>query len=151
MKKTIKKINLLYRASRDGDHKQFHSRCDGKENTITFVKSKNGRRFGGFANKPFQSNDGCIKIVDPNAFVFSLDLNECYYYNTNSEGFALYGSCNHGPIWGYGHDLYLNGDCLNNSKSTTLQSSFNYNRRNDALSGGKYFQAEDYETYELIL
>lgn len=48
MKKKIKNLNLLYRASRDGNHIQFHSRCDGKENTITFVKSKNGRRFGGF-------------------------------------------------------------------------------------------------------
>ena len=150
MKKKIKNLNLLYRASRDGNHTQFHSRCNGKENTITFVKSKNGRRFGGFANKPF-SNGDWDKIVDYNAFVFSLDFNECYYCNNNSEGFPLYGSLFYGPIWGYGHDLCLDGDCLKNDKSTTRQSSFNYNGKNDALSGGINFQVEDYETYELIL
>ena len=30
LKKTIKDIKLLYRASRDGDTNQFHSKCDGK-------------------------------------------------------------------------------------------------------------------------
>ena len=47
LKKTIKSAKLLYRATRDGDHTQFHSKCDGKENTVTFIKAKNGRRFGG--------------------------------------------------------------------------------------------------------
>ena len=55
--KTIKEARLLYRASRDGDSTQFHSKCDGKENTVTFVLSKNGRRFGGFSNKGFHSNN----------------------------------------------------------------------------------------------
>ena len=40
---------------------------------------------------------------------------------------------------------------MNNNESTTKQSSFNYNGRINALSGGSNFQAEDYETYELIL
>ena len=149
LKKGIKSAKLLYRASRDGNQAQFHSKCDGKENTVTFVKAKNGRRFGGFANKPFISNDEWIKINDCNAFVFSLDFNECYYYNNTP--FALYGSYYYGPIWGYGHDLYLDGDCLNNQISQTRQSSFNYNGRVNALSGGTNFQVEDYETYELIL
>ena len=142
LKKIIKSANLLYRASRDGDHTQFHSKCDGKINTITFVKAKNGRRFGGFANKPFQSNDEWIKIDDPNAFVFSLDFNECYYYN--NKPFSMYGAFNHGPIWGFGHDLHI-------TYGRTVQSSFNYNGRSNALSGGIDFQVEDYETYELIL
>ena len=149
LQKRIKSAKLLYRASRDGDQKQFHSKCDGKENTVTFVKAKNGRKFGGFANKPFRSDCDWIKIDDPRSFVFSLDFNECYYYN--NKPFGLYGSFYYGPIWGYGHDLYLNGDCLNNTESTTRQSSFNYNGRSNALSGGSNFQAEDYETYELIL
>ena len=150
LKKSIKSAKLLYRASRDGNHTQFHSKCDGIENTVTFVKAKNGRRFGGFANKPFRSNDEWIKISDSNAFVFSLDFNECYYYY-NYEGFALYGSKYYGPIWGYGHDLCLDADCFNNYKSITKQSSYNYNGRNNALSGEIYFKPEDYETYELIL
>ena len=148
LKKTIKSAKLLYRATRDGDHTQFHSKCDGKENTVTFIKAKNGRRFGGYANKPFTSYDEWIKIDDCNSFVFSLDFNECYFYQN---GFALYGSYYYGPIWGFGHDIYIAHDCLNNRDSTTKQSSYNYNGKVNALSGDTNFQVEDYETYELIL
>ena len=35
-----KRLNLIYRASRDGfKSSNFHEKCDGKENTITFIKS----------------------------------------------------------------------------------------------------------------
>ena len=150
LNKTIKEAKLLYRASRDGDSAQFHSKCDGKKNTVTFVQAKNGRKFGGFANQAFNSNNSWIS--DPNCFVFSLFYNECYYYNNN--GYMIYGSSSYGPLWGYGnsaHDLYLASGCLNNTTSTSSQYSFNYLNRVNALTGSSNFQAEDYETYELIL
>ena len=147
LNKTIKEAKLLYRASRDGDSAQFHSKCDGKKNTVTFVQAKNGRKFGGFANQAFNSNKGWIS--DPNCFVFSLFYNEYYYYNDN--GYMIYGSSSYGPLWGYGHDLYLASGCLNNTTSTSKQSSFNYLNRVNALTGSSNFQVEDYETYELIL
>ena len=147
LNKTIKEAKLLYRASRDGDSAQFHSKCDGKKNTVTFVQAKNGRKFGGFANQAFNSNNSWIS--DPNCFVFSLFYNECYYYNNN--GYMIYGSSSYGPLWGFGNDLYLASGCLNNTTSTSKQNSFNYLNRVNALTGSSNFQAEDYETYELIL
>ena len=149
LNKTIKGAKLLYRASRDGDKNQFHSKCDGIENTVTFVKAKNGRKFGGFANKAFNSSNQYIS--DPKCFVFSLLHKECYYYNNN--GYMIYGSSSYGPLWGSGssHDLYLASGCLNNTASTTGQSSFDYKGKSNALSGSSNFQAEDYETYQLIL
>ena len=149
LNKTIKEAKLLYRASRDGDSTQFHSKCDGKKNTVTFVQAKNGRKFGGFANQAFNSNNSWIS--DPNCFVFSLFYNECYYYNNN--GYMIYGSSSYGPLWGgnRANDLYLASGCLNNTTSTSNQSSFNYLNRVNALTGSSNFQAEDYETYELIL
>ena len=148
LNKTIKGAKLLYRASRDGDGNQFHSKCDGIENTVTFVKAKNGRKFGGFANKAFNSSNQWIS--DPNCFVFSLLHKECYYYNNN--GYMIYGSSGYGPLWGSsGHDLFMASGCLNNTTSTTSQSSFDYKGKSNALSGGTNFQAEDYETYQLIL
>lgn len=147
LNKTIKEAKLLYRSSRDGDSTQFHSKCDGKENTVTFVKAKNGRKFGGFANKPFHSINSWIS--DPNAFVFSLDYKECYYYK--NVGYMIYGSSSYGPLWGSGNDLFLASGCMSNTNSSTNQQSFNYKTRTNALSGSTNFQAEDYETYELIL
>ena len=142
LNKTIKEAKLLYRASRDGDSTQFHSKCDGKKNTVTFVQAKNGRKFGGFANQAFNSNNSWIS--DPNCFVFSLFYNECYYYN--NQGNMIYGSSSYGPLWGAGNDLYLASGCLNNTTSTSNQSSFNYLNRVNALTGSSSFQAEDYET-----
>ena len=68
----------------------------------------------------------------------------------------IYGSSSYGPLWGYGSgndlfDLYLASGCLNNTTSTSNQQSFNYLNRVNALTGSSNFQAEDYETYELIL
>ena len=147
LNKKIKGAKLLYRASRDGDSTQFHSKCDGIENTVTFVKSKNGRKFGGFANKAFNASNNWVS--DPNCFVFSLLNKECYYYNNN--GRMIYGSSSYGPLWGAGNDLYMASGCLNNTISTTKQSSFDYKGKSNALSGSSNFQAEDYETYQLIL
>ena len=147
LKKNIKEIKLLYRASRDGDSTQFHTKCDGIENTATFVKSTNGRKFGGFANKSFNRNNQWIS--DPNCFVFSLDNKECYYYNNN--GNMIYGASSYGPAWGAGHDIYMANGCLSKSSGGTNQSSFDYKGKSNALSGSTSFQAVDYETYQLIL
>ena len=147
LNKKIKGAKLLYRASRDGDSTQFHSKCDGIENTVTFVKSKNGRKFGGFANKAFNTSNKWIS--DPNCFVFSLLYKECYYYNNN--GSMIYGSSSYGPLWGAGHDLCMASGCLSDTGGSTAQSSFDYKGKSNTLSGSSSFQAEDYETYQLIL
>ena len=76
LNKSIKDIKLLYRASRDGDGKEFHTKCDGKQNTVTFIKTVNNRKFGGFANREWDSNNICYQ--DQNAFLFSIDNNESY-------------------------------------------------------------------------
>ena len=150
LKKSIKNVNLLYRASRDGDNVNvFHSKCDGKINTVTFVKTKNGRKFGGFAHSAW--NKANCWISDNKVFIFSLDNYECYYYNNN--GYMIYGSSSTGPNFGTGPDLYLCNGCLSKSNSNSIsQSSFDYNGKNYALNGtSDSFQVEDYEVYELTL
>ena len=116
---------------------------------MTFVKAKNGRKFGGFANKEWNSSGNWIN--DPNAFLFSLDYKECYYYNNN--GYMIQGNSSYGPKWGggNGHDLEIAKGCLSNTNSITKQNSYDYKGRINSLSGGTNFQAEDYETYQLIL
>jgi BTB/POZ domain-containing protein KCTD9 len=51
------KLNLLYKAKRDGfKTKDFHSRCDDKEPTISVIKSEHGKTFGGLTNLSWNSN-----------------------------------------------------------------------------------------------
>ena len=80
LSKKIKDMTLLYRASTDGDAStKFHEKCNGKENTVTFVKTVNNFRFGGFANKPWNSNGSYFN--DDKAFIFSLDRKTFYSRN----------------------------------------------------------------------
>ena len=45
----IKKINLIYRATNDGDDKEsFYNKCRNKGATISLIKTKKGKRFGDF-------------------------------------------------------------------------------------------------------
>ena len=74
----IKRYELLLRGSRDGFLSQnFHQKCDGKNNTISFILTKKGRRFGGFTEATWDQTGKWKK--DPNSFVFSLDNKEIYY------------------------------------------------------------------------
>ena len=62
---------LMYRASRDGfSSKNFHSKCDNMESTLTVIKSESGNVFGGYTDKAWDSNGR--GVTDPNAFIFSL-------------------------------------------------------------------------------
>ena len=78
LKKKINKYTLLFRASRDGYRaSNFHSKCDGKSNTVTLVETMTGRRFGGFTDAQWDQSSSYK--TGSNGFIFSLDNNEIYY------------------------------------------------------------------------
>ena len=149
LNKTIEEIKFtpLFSTSRDGDWvSTFHSKYNGKSNSLVLVKTKEGKRFGGFTSFhwSYESNN---YANDSKAFVFSLDNRECYKYNNS--GNAIYCNSSCGPTFGGGHDLYLCDKCLSTSGSYTSQSSYNYNGKNYALNGSQNFMPEVYEVYQV--
>ena len=128
----------MYRASRDGfATSNFHSKCDGKSYTVTFVETLIGRRFGGFTDQSLdQSNN---YKTGSNGFIFSLDNKEIYY-NKN------------GPSFGGGHDFYLCNNC-NTSYSSYDNSDHSYqtNGKKYAMAGTNNFYVKDYEVYQISL
>jgi hypothetical protein len=149
LNKTIEVIKFipLFSTSREGDSaSQFHSKCNGKSNSLVLVKTKTGKRFGGFTSLhwSYASNN---YANDSKAFVFSLDNKECYKYNNN--GNAIYCHSSYGPTFGGGLDLCLSNGCLNNNDSYTNQSSFDYKGKNYALNGSSNFRPEVYEVYQV--
>lgn len=67
---------LLFRTSVNGDSAStFHQKCDGKGANITFIKTTNGKRIGGFTMIPWTNAGGAYK-EDPEAFIFSLDATQ---------------------------------------------------------------------------
>ena len=72
---------LLYRGSRDGfGGANFHSRCDGKANTLTLIRCTEGNVFGGYLGSSWSNHGGLVgtstsektNIPCPRAFLFSL-------------------------------------------------------------------------------
>ena len=68
------KWSLLYRGTRDDfGGKAFHSKCDGKSNTLTILKAKQSKFiFGGFTAVNWESSNNLKYKSDQNAFIFSL-------------------------------------------------------------------------------
>jgi len=149
LNKTIEEIKFvpLFSTSREGDlASQFHSKCNGKSNSLVLVKTKTGKRFGGFTSLhwSYTSNN---YANDSKAFVFSLDNKECYKYNNS--GNSIYCHTSYGPTFGGGHDLYLSNGCLTKNDCYTNQSSYDYNGKNYALNGSSNFTPEVYEVYQV--
>ena len=88
------KVNLLYRASRDGDKvKDFHDKCDNKGSTFCIFHLENGYIIGGYSSVSWKDNGGAVK--DANAFICSITNKEKYELK-NKNGCAV----NHKKIMG---------------------------------------------------
>ena len=98
LNKKIKKFTLLYRASNEGFLiSNFHSKCDGKKNTVTLVETLNGKRFGGFTdiawdqcNNYKSSSYICDKCHTSNSSYDSSGSS----YDTKGKKFAMAGANN---------------------------------------------------------
>ncbi len=93
---------LLYRATRDGFKvSAFHSRCDGKANTITIIKNNLNYVFGGYASSAWHSNNA--EISDSYAFIISLrraGISKLEKYRVTTITHALTGYSTQGPTFG---------------------------------------------------
>ena len=147
-----KTLTLIYQASRDGfSGYSFHSKVDGKINTLTIIKvGKN--IFGGFTNQDWSGN-GAYKN-DSNAFLFSLvnSFNISIKMNVIKSEYAIYANNYYGPTFGSGHDFTLNGGSTDSiSGYSNLGYSYQipsgYINRNEFLAGSHSFSANEIETY----
>ncbi len=155
------KINLLYRATRDGFTGQaFHSKCDGKGNTITIIKNNLNYVFGGYASSAWHSSGEWID--DPNAFLFSLRRAGVSFkdkFTIKVATNALYGHSGYGTTFGGGHDIRI---CNQSNTNIGSYSNFgnSYNLPNGYTLGGnaRDFLAGNYtqwttteiEVYQII-
>ena len=84
----------MYRASRDGfSSKNFHSKCDNMESTLTVIKSESGNVFGGYTDKAWDSNGR--GVTDPNAFFINYKLFYLHIVgdsNTNESSYSNFGN-----------------------------------------------------------
>ena len=122
----VKSAELLYRLTRDGDTPQaFHSKCDGKGVTITFIKNySNGYRFGGFTTVSWAGNSSYH--ADSKAFVFSLNNKKKYPIKNASDSNAVGHYSNYGPIFGGDTDIYFHSGGNWSSQENASCNPYNY-------------------------
>ncbi len=120
--------SLLYRGTRDGfASSAFHSRCDGKANTITIIKNDNNHVFGGYTSAAWPSSD-LSWSADSSAYLFSLRRDK----STNSEKYlinesqkAILGASSYGQIFGGGNDIEICSNANINKCNQNYKSSYN--------------------------
>jgi cell division protein FtsI/penicillin-binding protein 2 len=147
-------FNLVYRASRDGANAQsYHSKCDGKINTVTVVQTVKGSKFGGYTETQIQ--DGNIGYKDPNSFIFSLNKMKIYE-NLNKDNNVIRHYRDNGPYFVGGFVIYDSNFNDNNSNYVCDKtSSFNFFSDNEKEyeinNGEKYFHIKELEVFEIFL
>ncbi|KAL9962013.1 hypothetical protein ACROYT_G031066 [Oculina patagonica] len=117
---------LCYRASTHGlAARTFHSRCDGKRDTVTIIK-KEQYVFGGYTDIPWVSDTSGRYGYTSNAFIFSLRNKEGmgpFKSMVKKPQYAIYRHSGFGPTFGGGHDIYITDNANNNTYSYTNRES----------------------------
>ena len=128
------KWKLLYRASRDGfSAANFHSKCDGNQNTLTIIRSNLGYVFGGYTQKPWSQKGGWEN--DSEAFIFSLingQGSQKKFYCIDPQS-AIYCQTGYGPVFGAGNDIFIANNS-NQIESSSYIDSYASQTPNDHLN-----------------
>ena len=133
-------INLLYKASADSDSAAvFHEKCDGANNTIVLVETKDGKRFGGYTTKSWKGN--CVEKADSDAFIFSFDKMKTYDNIPGDDAIGCYPKF--GPIF-LGCQIKIFDNAFTRG-GTTFEKELNFNTEEDyELTGGNQtFEVKD--------
>ena len=126
-------LNLIYRATRDGDMGQnFHKLCDGLSPILLLIKTTHNVRFGGYTETYFEGTKEYLGKKDDNAFIFSLDKRKYYEIEKGENAILCY--INYGPVF-YGK----------NYSNIFLKEPFFKKKGSVAPKGDRYKTKEDYE------
>ena len=143
MNKKVIDIKQLYKGTRDGEGmNNIKQRAFNIENIILLVRSKSGRRFGGFTSLYFEEISGSDYYKsDDKSFVFSLDKKDIYPIVNKDQSMRLRVDGN-----------FLSGKSGNGLGGYTYQKTFDYKGENAALSGknGEYFALQEVEAFQVI-
>jgi len=146
-------MNLIYSASENGDACTiFHSICDGVCPILAFIKTKKGKKFGGFTTVPYQSSNTFKGKKDDAAFIFSCDKKKTYEVDKGANAVCSYK--NYGPVF-YGYEycnIYLIGNFLNVEGNVAKKGDRYKTTEDYEINGGeKKFLATEVEVFQVIL
>ncbi|RGB30403.1 hypothetical protein C1646_711383 [Rhizophagus diaphanus] len=143
------KFQLLLRGSRDGfTPKKFHQLCNGKPNTVTFIKVKGSEEIiGGYNPITWETSDNKGKTKD--SFIFSFknkNIKDAIFSNIRDTAeFAVCYCRADGPF--FGRDIIIRASNESTNYDTSYCGCVHYEKMIRAESK---FQIEDYEVFQVI-
>ena len=145
----IKSVKLLFSSKIDGNNiYKLKDAYLNKPNLIFAVKTKKGRRFGGYSCETFL--DTKFRKNDINAFLFSLD--HMKVFNSKNTNYDIWNDDCDSIQFGGGTDLRINYDFYSN-KNYTSQFSVYYDYQNCPdyiLNGEMNFYVVNLEIYQIF-
>ena len=152
LNKTTMKTKLIYSATIDGDNiVAFNKKCDGKDNTLTIIKTDNGKIIGGFFKRAFSVKED---YYDPDCFLFSLNYGEMYIVNPNGskKNYSFYGTGSSSAIidFGYGSSIHIVDNCLSSDSNYYCgrEETFKF-PKNRITSSDIHFKVNEFEVYQI--
>ena len=154
------KLNLVYRASRDGDlAKDFHFKCDFIGPNLTLIKTKKQYVFGGFTIKTWKhlfkdvnnEDPECgTELKDEQAFGFSLNENKIYENGKPDES-IIYCNSNYGPCFKNFFFKIFDKFFENGGICGTIQESnfIGIEQEYEFNGGEQYFNVEEIEVFQI--
>jgi hypothetical protein len=146
------KFQLLLRGTRDGfTPKKFHTLCDGKHNTITFIKVKDSEEIlGGYNPLKWESSNSWGKTQY--SFIFSFknkdNFNDVIMSIVKDTNCALNYHPQHGPCFGKDLLMYTSENSADiDFDETFCNKQLCYEK---SIRKGVDFPTEDYEVFQII-
>lgn len=140
------KLNLIFRASRDGySARAFHRNCDDTGPTILVANDGQGYSFGGFCDISWQGNGRTSNA--PQAFIFELGgrgVTQPVMRRISKAHGGIYDHPCQGPQWGSSPELRINGSNSNRTTATMKRPSVDTD-----YEGITTVPVSDYEVYNV--
>ena len=151
----IKEINLLYSSKKDRDGcSSFYTKCSNISPTLSLIKTKKGRKFGGFTFGKWNDKQKIPNQTDSEAFLFS--LNNMKKYKILKPNLAIASYSDHSSFLTYGNNgdgcgIYLKNNFLTEGgKENHTSKVYNVDSQY-CLSTEENFSVEEVEVYYILL
>jgi hypothetical protein len=153
-----RKLKLLYRGSRDGfSSSDFHGKCDGQSETITFIQTTKDFIFGGYTPLSWDSTSTWKADSSHRSFVFTITNPHNFgprkfALKPDWSQYALRCDASYGPSFGYGCTIRVSTNCVtSNNNSTSLSGYVNDTGLNDhnVFTGEYKFTVKEIEVFAL--
>jgi len=142
------KVSLVtvFNSVTEGENKEkLKSAYIGVNDILILVRTKKGKRFGGYAHESFEDKE--FQKQDKKAFLFSLD--KLKIYKSKGTEHTIWNFNLDSIDFGWGTDLRIFHDFKNNKNYTNQSTDFEYNDENFALNEEKYFDISCIELYRV--